>query len=218
MTTAPSPFGSPTSDPTVTPAAPGVGLPSIVDTILDLDEFLSGDVRRAEKTARFATKPWLEADIEEREYELAGLVDAQGRVVKNGIDAAVSSGGGRALELATEIQQLQAEYAASFRSIRLGQLPDDDWRAFEHKHRDAMQAAGQGTPVPKSVWDELITKCALHPKISQAQLDQLRKKVGSPALSDIEQKAWDVNTKSGVSIPKSPISSRVLRQLEPEQN
>lgn len=215
-----TPFERPTPDPTETSAVSGVGLPSIVDTILDLDEFLSGDVRRAEKTARFATRPDLEADIDELEYQLAALVDAQGRVV-NGKEIDPSVGGGatdrRAQDLAERIQELQAEYAASFRSVRLRQIPDDDWRAFEHKHREGLGKAGQET-VPKRVWDELIVKSAIAPAFTQAQLDKLRKKVGSPALTDIEQKAWDVNTKSGVNIPKSLLSSRVLRQLEPDQS
>jgi hypothetical protein len=68
------------------PAAPAIDPPvvSIVDTILQLDAYMSGDVRRAEKTARFCSKPWLEADIDELVFELQGLVDELGNPLPAG--------------------------------------------------------------------------------------------------------------------------------------
>jgi hypothetical protein len=62
--------------PATPPAEPVLDI--IVDTILDLDGLLSADVRRAEKTARFCSKPWLEADIDELVFELESLTDNDG--------------------------------------------------------------------------------------------------------------------------------------------
>jgi hypothetical protein len=78
-----SPLGTPNPAPG---EAPPIEPPpvSIIDTILQLDDYLSGDVRRAEKTARFCSKPWLEADIDELLFELEGLTDAQGNPIARG--------------------------------------------------------------------------------------------------------------------------------------
>ena len=115
-----SPLGSPNPAPTApTPEPPPV---SIVDTILNLDELLSADVRRAEKTARFCTKPWLEADIDELAYELDALTDARATRSK-------ARRAGRPATVALRIQTMQAEYGAAFVSVRMGQLTSDDWQA-----------------------------------------------------------------------------------------
>jgi hypothetical protein len=210
------PLGVPTPDDQ---AQPVVDLPSIVDTILDLDAFLSGDVRRAERTARFATKPDLEADIDELDALLDNLTDAQGRPLKAEQDGEPalgdSSSTSEALTVATQIKDLQAEYAASFRSIRLRQMPDDDWDAFQIKHKDTL---AKGAPYPKELLNELIVASAIAPTVSDEQIKKLRKKIGAPQISSIAGAAWQVNTESGVSVPKSPLSSRVLRQQERETN
>jgi hypothetical protein len=180
---------------------------SIVDTILNLDELLSADVRRAEKTARFCSKPWLEADIDELAYELDSLTDAEG-----------NPGQGQeveALRVATELQTKQAEYGASFVSVRMGQLPSDDWQAFRTTWREVLE---KGAPYPNEFYDALIAASALRPPITVEQVGQLRAKLGDPQMDELASKAWDVNTKSGVSIPKSPLSSHVLRRAARAQS
>jgi hypothetical protein len=197
------PLGTPNPDPAAT-EPPAV---SIVDTILNLDELLSADVRRAEKTARFCAKPWLEAEIDELIYELESLTDELGNPLQGQEEAAV--------EVATRIQAKQAEYGAAFVSVRMGQLPSDDWKAFDGKWRDVRQS---GPPFPNEFYDALIEVSALRPKITAAQAGQLRTKLGDPQMDELASKAWAVNTESGVSIPKSPLSSHVLRRAARAQS
>lgn len=199
------PLGTP--NPVPLPEPPVV---SIVDTILDLDELLSADVRRAEKTARFCSKPWLEADIDERTFELDSLTDDQGNPLPADGEQART-----AHQVALEIQTLQAEYGAAFRSVRMGQLPSDDWQAFRTKWRTVLD---KGAPYPNDFWDDLIGVSSLRPKITAAQSAELRKRVGDPQMDELAAAAWAVNTSSGVSIPKSPLSSHVLRRAARAQS
>jgi hypothetical protein len=181
---------------------------SIIDTILQLDDYLSADVRRAEKTARFCTKPWLEADIDELAYELDSLTDATGNPLPRG-ETALGEQARTAEQVALEIQTLQAEYGAAFVSVRMGQLASDEWQAFRAKWREVIEGP---PPYSNEFYDALIEASALRPKITAAQAAGLRQKLGDPQMDELAQKAWDVNTKSGVSIPKSPLSSHVLRR------
>ena len=181
---------------------------SIVDTILDLDDFLSGDVRRAEKTARFCTRPDLEADIETLNAELDALTDSQGRPLPV-IDRAVGDSSRSAHLVASEIAEKQREYAAAMVSVRFRQIDEDEWTAFLERHKKALE---DGVPYPPVVYEDLIARTAVAPKFSVEQVRAFRAKVGHPVFQELAGVAWAVNTQSGVSIPKSLLSSGVLRQ------
>jgi hypothetical protein len=200
------PLGNPNPEPT-----PSIAEPSIVDTILNLDELLSADVRRAEKTARFCIRPDLEADIDDLNGQLEAITDERGNPLGDGPDRTIGEHTtlSVATDLAHQLRAKQAEYAAAFRSVRMRQMPDDDWDAFETKWKKALDA---GAPYPKEFWDELIVASSHTPKISAPQVSDMRTKLGRPAMNELGLTAWDVNTKAGVSLPKSPISSVVLRR------
>lgn len=200
-------------NPLIKPDAPVIEEPSIVDTILNLDELLSADVRRAEKTARFSTKPWLEGEIEELEFELDQLTDGRGNPLDPAGDTSLAETSNPAYAVAQKIQTLRRELAESFVSVRVQQLPADKWMAFEKKHEEALE---KGAPYPEAMWDELIVKCAIAPRMTIDQVRSLRTKLGHPPMHAIAMKCWDVCTKAGVSIPKSPRSSHVLRQQQRE--
>lgn len=195
-TTSPNPFEKPTTDP------------SIVDTILDLDEFLSGDVRRAEKTAYFATKPHLEAEIDELEAQLAEITDEHGRPAAQG-DVSIADGEHPAVVLAKEIEAKRAELHKSRKGVRVRQLSSEDWAAFKEKHKKPL--ADPEHPNRKAMWNELIVACAIAPVFTPEKLVSLRKLVGDPQIAEIELACWQVCTSSGVSVPKSPLSSLVLK-------
>jgi hypothetical protein len=203
--------GAPSDHPLVKPP-----VVSIVDNILDLDELMSADVRRAEKTARFALKAYLEADIDELEAELESLSDELGNPLNNK-DRAVAEtdkdGQPRrtALDVAMEIQTLRAEYGASFKSVRMRQVPDDDWDAFRTKWKKALD---EGSPYPREFWNELIAMSAHQPKIPVETVRAMRKKLGHPPMDVLGTTAWDVNVNSGVDIPKSQRSSLVLKRAQ----
>lgn len=205
-----SPFGDPEGPPVAATLPPKV---SIVDTILNLDELMSADVRRAEKTARFFLEAWREARIDELEAELQQLTDAQGNPVQRP-DRAVSETGEdgepvrTAYDVAVELQTEQALLARSARSVRMRQVADDDWMAFEAKWKDAIAGA---PPRPVEFWNELIAMSAHTPQIPIAKVRAMRKQLGHPPMEVLGMAAWDVNATSGVSVPKSRLSSHVLK-------
>jgi hypothetical protein len=67
-------------------------------------------------------------------------------------------------------------------------------------------------PFPNDFYNELIEVSAKTPTITAAQAAKLRTKLGDPQMDVLAKAAWAVNTESGVSIPKSPLSSLVLRR------
>jgi hypothetical protein len=204
-----SPFGTP-NPASAEPAAPAIDPPvvSIVDTILQLNAFMSADVRRAEKTARFCSKPWLEADIDELVFELEGLVDDLGNPLPAG-EHAIGEQVRTPEQVALEIQTLQAEMGAAFVSVRMAQLPSDDWQEFRTKWRKVIEGP---PPYANEMYNELIEVSAKTPTITAEQAAKLRTTLGHPQMDTLAAAAWAVNTESGVSIPKSQLSSLVLRR------
>jgi hypothetical protein len=104
------------------------------------------------------------------------------------------------------------------RRVRLG--PDgaaaqDDWQEFRAKWREVLD---KGAPYPNEFYDALIGVSAKTPAITAEKAAQLRTKLGDPQMDALAKAAWDVNTNSGVSIPKSPLSSHVLRQAARAQS
>jgi len=183
---------------------------SIVDTILNLDDFLAADVRLAEKTARFCTQPELEARIETLHAELDSLTDNDGRPLATDDDDL--AGAERSANVVnSELITAQREYAAAMRSVRMRQMDEDDWVAFMKTHQKDLD---EGIPYPPSFYEDLIVGTAVAPRFTVAKLQAFRKKVGHPAFNELSQTAWAVNTQSGVSVPKSPLSSAVSRHLQ----
>jgi hypothetical protein len=183
---------------------------SIVDQVLDLDDFLASDIRLALKQASFYTRPDLEAQIEERNAELDALTDSQGRPLPV-LDRAVGDGARSAAVVAQEVADLQAEYAASRRVIVMQQLDEDEWAEFQTKWKAAV---AEDPPYPPDFYVDLISRCAIRPPLPADKIPAFRKRVGAPAFDVIWQTAWQLNTQSGVSIPKSLLSSTVLRQQQ----
>jgi len=171
---------------------------SIVDTLLDLDALLSADVRRAEGIAYIYTRPDLEARLDAlaTEYE-----DAIERESLAGKDKAV--GERTAATVHAEREKVRGEYTASRVPIRVLQLPSDDWDDFQHRHKAALQDAGDVFHLPAQVANELIaaSMVAAQP-VTVAQVAAMRTKFGWPQVSVIAARAWEVNRHSGVSVPK----------------
>jgi hypothetical protein len=200
---------------------PGIG--SVVDNLLSLDALLSADVRRAEKTFRFCTRPDLEADMEDTQAQLEALVDSDGRPRKS-VDAALASDDDdsrSAEQLSLDMRRLEREYAAAMAVGRVYQMDEDDWTAFTTQWKSVL---AENPPYPATFYEALIVRSKARltdPKTGEVgdvftveELRTLRKKVGHPAFNGIAQAAWAANTESGVSVPKSSLSSAVLRHIE----
>jgi hypothetical protein len=187
---------------------------SIVDSILKLDEFLSGDVRRARKSAIFYTRPDLEARLDDLDEELASLTDAQGRprpVIDQPLDGDVGGGSRSAQAVMLEREQVAAEFAASRVRVEMEQLDEDDWTAHMARHKKTLDEDAPGPYTPE-FYEETIALSAVAPRMTVEQVRALRKKVGRPVYDTLFNTAWAVNTRSGVSVPKSLLSSAALRQ------
>lgn len=192
--------------------------PSIINEMLDLDDFLATDVRRAEKTEVLYTKPHLEAEIDDLELELQRLTDGSGALPADEEAAVgdVPTGGDRTAEVvAAEIQAKRREYAESGKKILLRQLASEDWTAFEQQWKTAFD---NGAPYPAEMWDDLIAKSAVTPAMPLDKVKALRAKLGHPPLSKIAITCWKLNTEVGVSVPFSRLSSHVLKHKQPEKS
>lgn len=178
-----------------------------VQNILDLDALLSSaQVHRAEKTATIYLRSDLEGDFDRLEAELELLTDSTGKPypVPEGVLEDVHR---TAQQVATEIQAVIAEYGASAQWVRFRQRPADEWQEFLDRHK----GSDEGTRPPE-FWNDLIAFAAVGPAMSVVQVAQLRTKLGAPQMTVLGNAAWNVNAQSGVSIPKSLLSSHVLKQ------
>jgi hypothetical protein len=197
------------TDPTPPTSTSAEVDPSIIDTILDLDAYLSADVRRAEKTAPFSTKPHLEAQLDVLDRELQLL--AGGNSTARQLDEPLGAGGRTARVVAQERQAVAAEMLAAMKGVRFRALSTEDWEAFEAKHK---QVLDNPEADKNELLDELIVLCAVAPAISAKKLVALKGLIGITQTIVLRNTAWDVNTKVGVSVPKSQLSSDVLRHAE----
>lgn len=201
------------------PAAPSpvVDQPSIVDTILDLDAFLSGDVRRAETTFRFFTEPDRIANIELLQAELETLVDGSGQPLQPVGERAMGEAEGRtARVVAQELRDEQVALAKSARFIRLRAIEPADFLDWRKKWGDQLDKTMDEQPA--EMWEHLVAATAVAPAVPLEKIPALRQKLGVAKYEELVFKAWRVNTTTGVSVPKSLLSSRVLQQQVPEQS
>ncbi|MCZ4497888.1 MAG: hypothetical protein JWQ74_441 [Marmoricola sp.] len=183
---------------------------SIVDTVLDLDEALSGDVRRAERTARFCIKPWLQGDLDELEAELADLVDDRGQPLEKPGDAPLA-GGRDYLAVMAEYRAKQEEFVAAMRTVRVQAMEPTAWEAFKAKWAKQIDAEKMSAAMRK----EIVTECAIRPTISLAKYDALMEAFGEASMAAIGRQAWAACDHTGVDVPKSRVFSAVQRQLGP---
>jgi hypothetical protein len=112
--------------------------------------------------------------------------------------------------VALELHAKQVEMAKAFASVRVRALPEDEWRAFYERHKKDLEAGDRKV----AMWDELIVACAVAPVFTPAKIQAFRTKAGHTAVDEIATAAWLVNTQSGVSIPKSSLSSAVLKRMQ----
>lgn len=201
---------------------------SIVDSVLDLDEFLSADVRLPERSFRIFRRPDREARINDLSAELDSLLDAQGRdlsrlasgsgpapkpertVGDGGTPPAPAAGGERtAGVVSAELLEEQRAYFRDSSTIRLRAMDDVTWQAFDAKWGKAFRETNvkDGEQYPPDAIAALIDATTVAPKITVDKVEGFRKRVGSPVIVELARECYQVNTQSGVSIPKSLISS-----------
>lgn len=209
-------FAAPTVDE-IAAAAPADAeeLGSIVDTILELDQLLSADVRRAEDVFRLYRRGDLLAKITELHEWLAALTDDMGRPLSPGDEEALGEGG-QVRALALELEETRKQCLRESGLVRLLQLEADDWEAFKTKWKSEL-AKPEG-PATR-MWNALIAATISEPAgVTDTSVIKMRQLYGAPQIDALGKACWDINTQAGVSVPKSPLSSLVLKRLEHETN
>ena len=104
--------------------------------------------------ARFCTKPWIEADIDALEEQLAEAVENAGGLSKAGQDPMMVKTTPR-----EDFEDRRAEHHTAFKSVRMQQMTAEEWRAFERTHKETLAAGG---PYADAMFDDLISRCADH--------------------------------------------------------
>lgn len=173
------------------------------ESVLDLDELMS-EGRRPERTARFCIRADLVADVEAMDAELDDL-DAADRAVGAGEsrggkwepDDAVAS---RRDSLSAEREAKRVEMVAAVRTVRVRALPDPEWKALLHKYDKGLR---QGDSRPDAFWDELVSRCAITPILTAETVGKLRAQLALSQFDTIRLAAFEVNTDTGVDVPKS---------------
>lgn len=188
------------------------GKPNLVDQVLDLDAFLSGEAPLPEKSASFLTRPDLEADCDVLEDELNSLVDSQGNPLQPGGDDLAGQARTAAVVL-DELRTKRLELGASRRSVRFRAMPSTEWSAWRKAKK-----LDEGGPIRPEHFADLIVRCAIRPTFTPESLAQFRAKAGSAAWDALAAAALVVNRDSGEVLPKSPLASAVQAALKRSAN
>ena len=189
-----------TSDATVggvfgNPDAPLAG--SAVND-LTIDEILAR-AKTPERTARICLRADLQAEYDELVTELAGLVDAEGRVIADE-EAALgeTTPAQRAVELEARLRALRDEMAENTWSVRFRGLTTDELALFNREH--APKSDDQDMTEYNT---QLIAACAVKPNLTVDDVRKLRKALGSRAMGELVNAANWVCSRGGVDVPKS---------------
>lgn len=180
---------------------------AVLEQILDIEAALSS-ARRAERTAKICLRADLEAELYDVLSELSTLVDPEGNV----LDAGESSLGDaspavRAQTLSERAQALQADMAGATKVVRFRAMDSDAWDAFEKEHRTADGKAKD----MRDYSTKLVAATAIAPLMTEAQVDALRKKLGSRQINELSNAAYAACTQGGVDVPKLPSFSLVQK-------
>lgn len=198
------------SEPTRAPFGDPDGAPSARP--LTIEDVL-GMARRVEKIARVCLRADLAAEREQCSKELAGLVDAEGRLLTDD-EASMGDAGNadRAQALADRIKALGREMAGAMWSVRFQAMSSDDWEVFQKEHFEKARTSGDFTDYNR----QIIAATAIQPTINLEQTEQLRKTLGPTQWKELADTAWQTCTSGGVDVPKSPISSLNLTRAPSE--
>lgn len=183
------------------------------DRMLTVAEILE-EARLPEDFARICMRADLEAELTRLERELAGLVDAEGRLVEDDDDESSlgdsDTRAAQARSLGDQIKTIRQQMTGSVRFVRFRGLSSDASQEFDERH-----AVKAKEPTQKQVAafnDLLISATAVEPTLSVEDMRQLRAKLGPRSISELVRVAKKVCVQGGVDVPKSPVSLLNLTQ------
>lgn len=200
-----------TSSPTEGPESTATSGPSLafsepqMENLLSLDEIMSA-ARRTRRIATLCLRGDLEGDYYAAIDRLGDLVDADGVP----LDEQALDGGAEITELRDRIQALRAEMGKFSRKIVFEGMTSDEWDVFEKERRN-----DRGEIKDVSDYNaRLISTCAVAPKISLAEVEQLRRTLMPAQFAMLANMAFGACTTGGLDVPKSPGFSHARKQQE----
>lgn len=172
-----------------------------------IDEILA-TAKTPEKRARVCLRPDLEADHTEVVSELATLVNAHGEVmVDEEASAADVTKIARARDLSVRAERLEAEMAEYRWTPLFRGLSSDDFAVFQKAHYPKAKDADL-----TDYNNKLIAETMSEPAVTVDEVVALRKKLGTASFAQLWKTAYDVCTRGGVDVPKSPSISLPLTE------
>lgn len=177
---------------------------------MTIDEVLA-TARRVEKVARISLRGDLQAEHDELVRELSGLVTADGELIEDPeASMGEESAAVRAQELNQRLVELGREMAGAMWSVRFRAMSSDDWAVFTKAHFPEADKDGKRDLTDFNV--KLVAATAIEPTLTEEQVRALGGKLGTSQIVNLANTAWNVCTKGGVDVPKSPVSLRNLTQ------
>jgi hypothetical protein len=180
---------------------------------LDIDAWIDG-AQPPERTIALCTRGDLVARFEELERELEVAREAQG-------DSLAS--GGRAREIAEEMEALRVAMRASTKTVVLRALvPRKRWQALGEQHPPRRDEDGNVLAEDRRVgvnndtfWDPAIRACWASPALTKAQLTKLLDVLSNNQYDTLAALVLEVNM-GDVDIPFSPAASRLIQTSSSE--
>lgn len=172
-------------------------------------EDVLASARLVERTASICLRADLTAELDQIRAELATLLTAGGEVIGGDEEGAVSdqSNASRARELVDRDQQISRQMRGQMWHVRVRGMASDDWSTFKKlwwpKGKDADMTEFR---------TKITAACAIEPPITEDQFRALRKKLGSAAIVELSDKAYEACTAGGLDVPKLPNSWATLAQ------
>jgi hypothetical protein len=187
---------------------------------LDIDAIIDA-AQLAERTLALCLRGDLQARFEELEREFEAANEARGDSVASGATSLAS--GGRARELAEEMEALRVQMRASTITVVLRAMPRKKWQALCEQHPPRQDDDGKLLVEDRAsgvnndtFWEPAIRGCWVSPVLTPARMKRLLDEALSNRQYDLLATAVYAVNNSDVDIPFSPAASRLIRSSEPE--
>jgi hypothetical protein len=180
---------------------------------LDIDAWING-AKPAERTIPLCTRGDLVARFEELEQEFEVASEARG-------DSLAS--GGRAREIAEEMESLRVQMRASTKIVVLRALtPRKKWQALCEQHPPRRDDDGNVFPEDRATgvnnetfWEPAIRACWAAPQLTPPQMNKLLDVLSNRQYDLLAALVQAVNN-GDVDIPFSPAASRLIQTSSSE--
>ncbi|TYB69743.1 hypothetical protein FXF51_06155 [Nonomuraea sp. PA05] len=166
-----------------------------------IDDLL-GQMRLPERTFNLCTRADLQGEWEQAEQTLA-RAELQARDSLVGNSAEVR-------ELASRVQDLEAEMAAHTVAIKLRARTHKEWMDLLAKHPPREGNDNDGAFNSATFGPALLAECAVDPVMSEEQAGKLVDSMSTGQWNDLFNTLWGLN-RSGVDVPKSRRASEALQ-------